>query len=1194
MSDNPIPWNGNETPFTPPVLSARSTNLLAHLYFAGLDLLGILVFISVTVGIWMGPTYYSDSRSVPMWPTVLSNCSNGTWQKLQPPQALDFPLRPEPIPSFACGVIVVFAPLLVVAILQFGNGSFWEFYAGAIGNLKAVVATTFICTILKQTIGGFRPHFIEVCKPDFEFIMKEIGRERYWFNTTACTGNPYDIKKASQHHADDVVFGLVIGVSIGMLAYRSSFAAIFDFHSNHIPLPLFTTSSNCYHQGPATKLDPLALLPQNMPSQFASTALGLRRYYFGPNYEYLDLPSVDFSIKDGFVVAVNATLANINKDIWYDISTTLSLSLQAGCCLIMLLMIAILTKDEKRKLVYYLNVLGLGICFVTRLLEAGFFLTTWNNLRVFEYFDTSLLNRADYGYSILTAILPWILNVVLDLGLWQMAKSVLKRASPIQYHVAMAFSSFLVLAALAFRLYEIVENAKYILSVTGYEADRWVILTALYVEIACVWWFSLIFILKLVYTMWRQRRDMHVKRSTYMEYLVIGSLCTMIIPSIFAGLQLKKGEYSRFPNPGSIAFTAIVVLMPFSSLWAGAVPTNRDLKLRDLWVSSDSNGMTSSSTIAPSIGADLSSRGSNLASRFARRRGSPAGADDLDVELAELGIRVDHTIDVKSPGEENTPTLPDNIMVPSDLPLGNTKLYDKPPNIAVESRRSRWHRSRKSSLRGTPVNSRAAGTTRDHASQGIRDAKRHKSIKDIIRFYDGAVSTGKNTLAKPSLIDMSEQYSPRANLSVKSPSEENGEGGNKTGFQHDTKMKTLLFRRRSILGSFTGTNRTNMTDERKGRRSTRENGKMPRRKAGNGWQMDASRREVGSKIEALYRVRSMERQSENVPKESGTSKAGRNSGSFRTGRGVGKTRAARNVSNAWLEAGQSRVSDMRRIFDQAFPSRTQTFKKATAETINVEAEDLKSGEGLQGTKETQSLSPAHPPPLPPPPPPMPGLMRKRTSAISLKAILPEQQLRTKDALLDASQPCSEPQHPSPRPRSKVIEDRIGLLEKAKFTDEQLKRRKKENSFSGKIGNSLIKARRSFFESSSWKNTERQTAVDRTKVLKGKNTDGRINGVFDGAQGGAMFGRTKKCDSKIMPGTIELQQLVAVAERDLGAISARGELKEMVIKEVQCGLAEPKPMRLTEMKRMMLLCREKAGKGCDREKEITKASLPNRQ
>lgn len=60
---------------------------------------------------------------------------------LRPPMELDYPWRPEPIPSWACGVIVVLVPLLVVTLFQFKSPGLHELHAGISGVLKAVVAT---------------------------------------------------------------------------------------------------------------------------------------------------------------------------------------------------------------------------------------------------------------------------------------------------------------------------------------------------------------------------------------------------------------------------------------------------------------------------------------------------------------------------------------------------------------------------------------------------------------------------------------------------------------------------------------------------------------------------------------------------------------------------------------------------------------------------------------------------------------------------------------------------------------------------------------------------------------------------------------------------------------------------------------------------------------------------------------------
>ncbi|KAH8687203.1 phosphatidic acid phosphatase type 2/haloperoxidase [Tricladium varicosporioides] len=270
------------------------TSKREYLRIVWVDYFCILALMAVTVSIWRGPTFHIDYRIVPMRLMIPSD--NKSIQMFQPPLELDYPWRPEPISSVACALVVTCIPIIITAIFQIRKPNVWDFHASGIGVLKAVVATTFVCTVLKQVIGGFRPHFIDICKPDMAQVFKELDRERYWFNSNACTGESYDIKKAmqsfpsghsansfaagtflslyinaklkafanytsefwifivtltpilgasliagsmylsNQHHGEDIGFGLIIGVSIGMLAYRSGYSAVFDWRYNHVPL----------------------------------------------------------------------------------------------------------------------------------------------------------------------------------------------------------------------------------------------------------------------------------------------------------------------------------------------------------------------------------------------------------------------------------------------------------------------------------------------------------------------------------------------------------------------------------------------------------------------------------------------------------------------------------------------------------------------------------------------------------------------------------------------------------------------------------------------------------------------------------------------------------------------------------------------------------------------------------------------
>ncbi|TVY17104.1 Lipid phosphate phosphatase 1 [Lachnellula arida] len=277
-------------------------NFSHYLQIIWADYTSISILALLTVGIWIAPMYYVECRVVPLWPSGFGSSIND----LRPPILLDYPRVPEPLPSWSCGFVIICVPLLVVSAFQIQTRRLWDLHTGVIGLLKAVLTTTFVVTILKQFIGGFRPHFIDVCKPDMSRAFKEIGKELYWLNATACTGAPYDVKKSMQsfpsghtansfaaaiftslflnaqlkviadhastiwaltatiaplvgasliagsvymshqHHADDVVFGIIIGLSIGIFSFRSRYTAVLDFRFNHIPLPPHTTYTTTF------------------------------------------------------------------------------------------------------------------------------------------------------------------------------------------------------------------------------------------------------------------------------------------------------------------------------------------------------------------------------------------------------------------------------------------------------------------------------------------------------------------------------------------------------------------------------------------------------------------------------------------------------------------------------------------------------------------------------------------------------------------------------------------------------------------------------------------------------------------------------------------------------------------------------------------------------------------------------------
>jgi len=114
--------------------SASSSHLLQILWA---DYTSLLILALLTIGIWVAPMYYVESRVVPLWPSG----SGGSIHDLRPPILLEYPWRPEPLPSWSCGFVVVCVPLLVVAAFQIKTRRLWDFHTGVVGILKAVVTT---------------------------------------------------------------------------------------------------------------------------------------------------------------------------------------------------------------------------------------------------------------------------------------------------------------------------------------------------------------------------------------------------------------------------------------------------------------------------------------------------------------------------------------------------------------------------------------------------------------------------------------------------------------------------------------------------------------------------------------------------------------------------------------------------------------------------------------------------------------------------------------------------------------------------------------------------------------------------------------------------------------------------------------------------------------------------------------------
>ncbi|ROV88662.1 hypothetical protein VMCG_10330 [Cytospora schulzeri] len=217
-----------------------------------------------------------------------------------------YPLRKEIVPIWAAALLAALVPIFVILMMQIRIRSFWDVNNGVIGLLYSLITAAVFQVFLKWLIGGLRPHFLAVCKPDLSLASNApgvvgegynaAGFKQIYYTREVCTGDPDTIDDSLEsfpsghttaafagfvflylylnaklkvfsnyhpamwkliaiyapilgavliggaltidefHNWYDVLAGAIIGTMMAFSAYRMTYAAIWDWRINHIPL----------------------------------------------------------------------------------------------------------------------------------------------------------------------------------------------------------------------------------------------------------------------------------------------------------------------------------------------------------------------------------------------------------------------------------------------------------------------------------------------------------------------------------------------------------------------------------------------------------------------------------------------------------------------------------------------------------------------------------------------------------------------------------------------------------------------------------------------------------------------------------------------------------------------------------------------------------------------------------------------
>ncbi|GAO15359.1 uncharacterized protein UV8b_07080 [Ustilaginoidea virens] len=259
------------------------------LKLTGLDIATMIVMGAVGLGVYMADPAPSRSFAV-------------TFQdgEIVYPE-FAYPLRDEIIPIWLAAFLAAMVPIAAILLAQIRVRSFWDANNGVVGLLYSLITAAVFQVFLKWLVGGLRPHFLDVCKPDVSRAkalagLNAKGYQQLYFTPDICTGDRKEINDSLEsfpsghttaafagfvylslylnaklkvfsnyhpamwklilvyapvlgaaliggaltideyHNWYDVVAGAVIGTVMAFSAYRMTYAAIFDWRYNHVPL----------------------------------------------------------------------------------------------------------------------------------------------------------------------------------------------------------------------------------------------------------------------------------------------------------------------------------------------------------------------------------------------------------------------------------------------------------------------------------------------------------------------------------------------------------------------------------------------------------------------------------------------------------------------------------------------------------------------------------------------------------------------------------------------------------------------------------------------------------------------------------------------------------------------------------------------------------------------------------------------
>ncbi|KAF3009781.1 Proteasome subunit beta type-5 [Curvularia kusanoi] len=246
----------------------------------------------------------------------------------------------------------------------------------------------------------------------------------------------------------------------------------------------------------------------------------------------------------------------------------ISFGSQLGATFVLLLVLLLLTRPEKRKsLIFILNSLCLLFNGV-RLIFAACYLTGGLAHPYSIFTGVYLSDPTDIAVSITSNTLSFVVLALVMASLSLQVWVACVTAGTLQRLLIMGITTAMALVSLGFKFaFVIVSNIALVQLRTSPGTDKlngcsWI------TQAVAILLYSCVFTWKLGYAI-VQRRRLNLRQFGPIQIVFIMGCQTMFVPAVVSALQFRESVLEKVPEIGNMVLTLVCIFLPLSAIWAG-------------------------------------------------------------------------------------------------------------------------------------------------------------------------------------------------------------------------------------------------------------------------------------------------------------------------------------------------------------------------------------------------------------------------------------------------------------------------------------------------------------------------------------------------------------------------------------------------------------------------------------------------